>query len=263
MMRALWTAGTGMRAQQSNLDVISNNLANVNTTGFKKQRAEFEDLMYQTERQPCMTSSGNNNMLPTGVQLGHGVRLTATARDFSQGNFQSTSNAMDMVIEGDGFFQITMPDGTLAYTRNGAFKPDGNGNVVTSEGYLLEPAIQVPEGSTDFGVSRDGIVTITPAGQTTPQEIGQITIARFINNAGLKSIGKNLYTETVASGAPVVGNPGDNNSGTIVTNFVEMSNVQVVDEMVNMIVAQRAYEMNSKAVTTADSMLEVAAGLKR
>ena len=262
MMRALWTAGTGMRAQQSNLDVISNNLANVNTTGFKKQRAEFEDLMYQTERQPGMTSSGNNNMLPTGIQMGHGVRLTATARDFSQGNFQSTSNAMDMVIEGDGFFQITMPDGTLAYTRNGAFKLDGNGNVVTSEGYLLEPAIQVSEGDTDFGVSRDGKVTVTDS-KGKIKDLGDIVIARFINNAGLKSIGKNLYTETVASGAPATGQPGENNAGTIVTNFVEMSNVQVVDEMVNMIVAQRAYEMNSKAVTTADSMLEVAAGLKR
>lgn len=263
MMRALWTAGTGMRAQQSNLDVISNNLANVNTTGFKKQRAEFEDLMYQTERQPGMTSSGNNNMLPTGVQMGHGVRLTATARDFSQGNFQATSSAMDMVIEGDGFFQITMPDGTTAYTRNGAFKVDGSGNVVTSEGYLLEPAITLDPGDTDFGVSRDGKVSVLKEGAKAPEVIGEITIARFVNNAGLKSIGKNLYTETVASGTPTVVTPGESNSGTIVTNFVEMSNVQVVDEMVNMIVAQRAYEMNSKAVTTADSMLEVAAGLKR
>ena len=263
MMRALWTAGTGMRAQQTNLDVISNNLANVNTTGFKKQRAEFEDLMYQTERQPGMTSSNNNNMLPTGVQLGHGVRLTATARDFSQGNFQATSSPMDMVIQGDGFFQITMPDGTLAYTRNGSFKVDGNGSLVTSEGYLLEPAITILSTDTDFGVSSDGQVSVVHEGAKDSEVIGQITIARFINNAGLKSIGKNLYTETVASGAPVVVNPGDSNSGTIVTNFVEMSNVQVVDEMVNMIVAQRAYEMNSKAVTTADSMLEVAAGLKR
>lgn len=262
MMRALWTAGTGMRAQQSNLDVISNNLANVNTTGFKKQRAEFEDLMYQMERQPGMTSSGNDNMLPTGVQMGHGVRLTATARDFSQGNFQSTSNSMDMVIEGDGFFQITMPDGTLAYTRNGAFKPDGSGNVVTSEGYLLEPAIRLEDGDTNFGVSRDGKVTVTDKKGDVVNR-GEIILARFINNAGLKSIGKNLFTETVASGGPVQGTPGEDNAGTIVTNFVEMSNVQVVDEMVNMIVAQRAYEMNSKAVTTADSMLEVAAGLKR
>ena len=262
MMRALWTAGMGMRAQQSNLDVISNNLANVNTTGFKKQRAEFEDLMYQMERQPGMTSSGNDNMLPTGVQMGHGVRLTATARDFSQGNFQSTSNSMDMVIEGDGFFQITMPDGTLAYTRNGAFKPDGSGNVVTSEGYLLEPAIRLEDGDTNFGVSRDGKVTVTDKKGDVVNR-GEIILARFINNAGLKSIGKNLFTETVASGGPVQGTPGEDNAGTIVTNFVEMSNVQVVDEMVNMIVAQRAYEMNSKAVTTADSMLEVAAGLKR
>lgn len=263
MMRALWTAGTGMRAQQDNMDVISNNLANVNTTGFKRQRAEFEDLVYQTIRQPGMTSSGNNTMLPTGVQMGHGVRLVATQRNFTQGNFQSTGNAMDMVIEGDGFFQITMPDGSLAYTRNGAFKVDGNGNVVTSEGYLLEPAIQIPEGSTNFGVSQAGIVTVTPAGQSTPEEIGQITIARFINNSGLNSVGHNLYTETVASGAPVVTNPGDNSAGTIVTGFVEMSNVQVVDEMVNMIIAQRAYEVNSKAVTTSDEMLGIANGLKR
>jgi len=260
MMRALWTAGTGMVAQQANLDNISNNLANVQTTGFKKSRTDFQDLMYQTMRQ-AGAASGSDTKLPTGVQLGHGVRLVATQKIHLQGNFQNTGNDFDLAIEGDGFFQITMADGTLAYTRDGSFKRDSQGRIVTSEGYPLDPEITVPENTTGVTVSAGGLVTAsTPEGN---QELGQITLARFVNPAGLESIGRNLLKETEASGAPVVGNPGEDSAGTLVQQYLEMSNVQVVEEMVNMIVAQRAYEINSKAIQTADEMLGQAATLKR
>lgn len=262
MMRALWTASTGMVAQQANIDVISNNLANVNTTGFKKSRTDFQDLMYQTIRQ-AGAASGPDTMIPTGIQMGHGVRQVATQKMYTQGNFQQTGNDLDISIEGEGFFQITMPDGTLAYTRDGSFKKDGDGRVVTSEGYLLEPAITIPAEATGITISVDGQVTVTISGQTTPQNVGQIQIARFVNPSGLDSIGRNLTRETAASGAPVVSNPGEDGAGTFTQKYLEMSNVQVVEEMVNMIVAQRAYEVNSKAIQTADSMLEQAANLKR
>lgn len=260
MIRALWTAGTGMGAQQSNLDVISNNLANVNTTGFKKSRSDFQDLMYQTLRQAGATT-GPDTQLPSGIQIGHGVRQVATQKLYGQGNFQNTGSDFDIAIAGEGFFQINMPDGTLAYTRDGSFKKDGQGRIVTSEGYPLEPAITVPENATRITISSDGRVTATvPAGT---EDLGQITIARFVNPAGLESLGQNLVKETTASGAAVVGNPGDEGAGTLVHQYLEMSNVQVVEEMVNMIVAQRAYEVNSKAIQTADDMLERAANLKR
>lgn len=260
MMRALWTAGSGMVAQQGNIDNISNNLANVNTTGFKKSRIDFQDLMYQTIRQAGATS-GPDTQIPSGLQMGHGVRQVATQKIFTQGNFQQTGNSLDVAIEGDGFFQITMPDGTTAYTRDGAFKKDSQGRMTTSEGYPLFPAITIPQEATDFNVSSDGLVTATtPAGQ---QDLGQLTIVRFINPAGLDAIGRNLLKETAASGAPVVSNPGTDGAGTLVQRYLEMSNVQVVEEMVNMIVAQRAYEINSKAITTSDQMLEQAANLKR
>lgn len=262
MMRALWTAASGMAAQQSNVDVISNNLANVNTTGFKKSRNDFEDLMYQTIRQSG-SATGADTQLPTGVQIGHGVRLVATQKVYTEGNFQTTGNALDMAIEGDGFFQVNMPDGTIAYTRDGSFKKDSTGRIVTSEGYPIEPAITIPEGGTKVAVSADGRVTAMLPGDTTPQDLGQIQLATFVNPAGLDSMGKNLLKETAASGAPVVGSPGENSTGTLVQDTLEMSNVQVVDEMVNMIVAQRAYELNSKAITTCDTMLEQAAQLKR
>lgn len=262
MMRALWTAGTGMVAQQSNIDTISNNLANVSTTGFKKGRTEFADLMYQTIRQAGSTT-GPDNQLPTGIQMGHGVRQVATQKIYTEGSLQQTGNPLDMAIEGDGFFKITMPDGTAAYTRDGAFKKDGQGRVVTSEGYYLEPNIQIPANATDLSVSADGRVTAKIAGQTAVQDLGQLQITRFVNPAGLNSIGRNLLVETEASGAPVDGNPGEDGAGTIASQFVEMSNVQVVEEMVNMIVAQRAYEVNSKAITTSDEMLQQAANLKR
>lgn len=260
MIRALWTAGTGMVAQQTNLDVISNNLANVNTTGFKKSRAEFQDLMYQTLR-AAGAATGPDTQVPSPTQIGHGARLVATQKINLPGSFQNTGNDYDIAIENEGFFQITMQDGTLAYTRDGSFKKDSQGRVVTSEGYVLEPAITVPDNATGITVSSDGRVTAsTPAGD---QDLGQITLARFVNPAGLESIGHNLLRETTASGAPIVNNPGTDGTGTLMQQYVEMSNVQVVEEMVNMIVAQRAYEVNSKAIQTADDMLEKAASLKR
>lgn len=260
MMRALWTAGTGMVAQQGNIDNISNNLANVNTTGFKKTRLDFQDLMYQTIRQ-AGAASGQDTQIPTGLQMGHGVRQVATQKIYTQGNFQATGNSLDVAIEGDGFFQITMPDGTVAYTRDGAFKKDSQGRMCTSDGFLLEPQITIPQEATDFTISSEGRVTATTtAGQ---QDLGEITLARFINPSGLESIGRNLLKETEASGVPMVTNPGADGAGTLAQKYLEMSNVQVVDEMVNMIVAQRAYETNSKAITTADEMLGQAANLKR
>ena len=262
MMRALWTAGSGMVAQQANIDVISNNLSNVNTTGFKKSRSDFQDLMYQTVRQPGATS-GADAQIPTGIQIGHGVRQVATQKLYTVGNFQSTGNPLDMAIEGDGFFQINMPDGTIAYTRDGSFKLDSQGRLVTAEGYQLEPQIAIPQGATSIEIAADGTVSATLPDNNTPQELGQIQLVRFINPAGLESMGRNLLKETNASGAPTASNPGQDGAGTIVQRYLEMSNVQVVDEMVNMIVAQRAYEMNSKAITTSDEMLGIAAGLKR
>ncbi|MBP2659598.1 MAG: flagellar basal-body rod protein FlgG [Firmicutes bacterium] len=262
MMRSLWTAASGMVAQQANIDVVSNNLANVNTTGFKKSRSDFEDLMYQTMRQSG-TATGADTQLPTGIQLGSGVRQVATQKIYTEGSFQSTGNELDMAIEGDGFFQVTMSDGTINYTRDGAFKRDEQGRMVTSEGYPLEPAITIPEGSSNIAVSSDGRVSATLAGQTAAQELGQIQLVKFVNPAGLDSVGHNLLKETAASGTPVASDPGVDGTGTVMQKYLEMSNVQIVDEMVNMIVAQRAYEINSKAITTSDEMLEQAANLKR
>ena len=263
MMRSLWTAATGMKGQQVNLDVISNNIANVNTAGFKKYRVDFQDLMYQTMRAAGTVTGDDNNQVPTGVHLGHGTKVAATQRVYIQGNFQETGNDLDMVIQNAGFFQITMPDGTLAYTRDGSFKTDETGRMVTSDGYVLEPAITLPEDYTSITISPDGRVSVTVPGQNAPDEIGQIELARFINPAGLEAIGQNLYIETAASGEPVVGAPGEDGIGNIVQRYLEMSNVQLVEEMVNMIVCQRAYEINGKAVTTSDEMLQTAVGLKR
>ncbi|MBP2649966.1 MAG: flgG 2 [Firmicutes bacterium] len=262
MMRALWTAGSGMMAQQANIDVVSNNLANVNTSGFKKSRIDFADLMYQTIRQ-AGASTGAGTQLPTGIQMGHGVRQVATQKILTEGSFQQTGNALDMAIEGDGFFQITTPDGTIAYTRDGSFKRDSQGRIVNSEGYPLEPQITIPQNATNISISSDGIVSAAIPGQAAAQEIGQLQIARFVNPAGLDSVGRNLLIETSASGAPTVSNPGGDGAGTLAQQYLEMSNVQVVEEMVNMIVAQRAYEINSKAITTADEMLGQAANLRR
>jgi flagellar basal-body rod protein FlgG len=264
MMRALWTAATGMGTQQSHMDVIANNLANVNTTGFKKQRAEFEDLMYQTLRQ-AGAPSGANTQYPGGMQMGEGSRLSATNRIFTQGSTESTDNPTDVMVAGEGFLQITMPDGTLAYTRDGSLKLDSNRRLVTTEGYPLEPEIYIPQNapSNTITISSDGRVSAMASGTTTPDEVGQITLAQFVNPSGLMSIGNNLFQQSVASGDPIVGNPGDDGAGTLVQSSLEMSNVQIAEEMVNMIIAQRAYETNSKAITTSDSMMEVANGLKR
>ena len=262
MIRSLWIAKTGLEAQQTQMDVIANNLANVSTTGFKKMRTEFQDLIYQTVRQAGATT-GNDNMLPTGVQMGHGARQVATQHIFTQGSLQSTGNSLDVAIQGDGFFQVTMPDGTLGYTRDGSFKKDAQGRIVTAEGYFLEPQITIPTNATEVTISAEGVVTATIPNQTTPQNLGQLELARFVNAAGLDSIGGNLLKESAASGTPTVGNPGTDGAGTLVQKYVEMSNVQVVEEMVNMIVAQRAYEINAKAVTTSDEMLSTANTMKR
>ena len=262
MMRALWTAGSGMLTQQTNVDTIANNLSNVNTIGFKKMRAEFEDLLYQTIRE-AGAASAQGRELPTGLQVGHGSRTVATTKIFTQGDFQQTDNPLDLVIEGDGFFQIMMPDGTIRYTRNGAFKLDSEGRMVTSEGFYLEPEITIPEGAIEIIVSQDGLVSVLMPGEISPQEIGQIELARFINPAGLINDGKGLYRQSVASGVPLVATPGTEGSGTIIQRYLEMSNVKVVEEMINMIVAQRAYEINSKAVQASDEMLQTANNLRR
>jgi len=262
MFRALWTAASGMTAQQTNIDNIANNLANVNNIGFKKCRIHFEDLLYQ-EMRPAggPTAAGINH--PTGVQIGLGTKVVATEKIFGQGNFQQTGNQLDIAIEGDGFFQVTMPDGTIGYTRNGSFKLDSNGNIVTAEGYLLEPAISVPENATSIIIGQDGTVSVTIPGDTNPTELGQIELARFINPSGLKNIGRNLYQPTAASGEAVTGAPGADAFGTVVQGILEMSNVNVAEEMVNMITGQRAYELNSKAIQTSDEMLQVVNNLKR
>ena len=255
MIRSLWIAKTGLEAQQTNMDVISNNLANVSTNGFKRQRAVFEDLLYQTLRQPGAQSS-EQTTIPSGLQLGTGVRPVATERIHSQGGMTQTNSSKDVAIEGQGFFQVQMPDGSTAYTRDGSFQSDQNGQLVTSSGYAIQPAITLPQDAGTLTIGTDGIVSVTTAGQTAPQQVGQLTLATFINDSGLESIGENLYRETQASGAPNESTPGLNGSGTLKQRFVETSNVNVAEELVNMIQTQRAYEINSKAVSTSDQMLQ-------
>lgn len=262
MMRSLWTAGSGMLAQQINIDNIANNLANVNTTGYKKSRVDFQDLLYQTVRS-AGTPIIQGTQVPTGIQIGHGVRPVSTQKMFTQGEFKPTDGPLDVNIEGDGFFQVLMPDGSVAYTRDGAFKRDGEGRVVTSDGFPISPEVIIPEDATDISISTDGNISVKIKGQDTPQSIGQIELVRFINSAGLKSIGRNLYKITAASGEPIIGTPGLDGFGTLAHGYLEMSNVQVVEEMVSMIVAQRAYEVNSKAIQAADEMLQTANNLRR
>ncbi len=262
MIRGLWTASTGMQAQQLNIDVIANNLANVNTSGFKKSRPDFQDLMYQTIIQ-AGTTSGVGNEIPTGIQVGLGTRPVAVQKIFTQGDYQETGNDLDIAIEGDGFFQVLQPDGTTSYTRAGAFKLDSTGAMVTSDGYPLQPAITIPTDTTAVTITDDGTVSVLQAGQTASTQVGTIELASFSNPAGLKAIGKNLFLETDASGAVVLGTAGTDGLGTISQGFLEMSNVSVVEEMVNMIVGQRAYEVNSKAIQTADEMLQTANNVKR
>ncbi len=262
MVRSLYTAATGMSAQQMNIDNIANNLANVNTQAFKKSRIIFEDLMYQ-EVKAAGSLTATGLVHPTGIQQGLGVNTVAIEKIFSQGSYQYTQNPLDVAIEGDGFFQITLPDGTIGYTRQGAFENDGNGNVVTPQGYYLFPGITLPENAQELSISVDGVVSVYVPGETEETELGQIELARFINPAGLKSIGGNLYVETAASGAAQVAVPGEDGFGSLRQFFLEISNVSMVDDMVNMITAQRAYEMNSKAIQTSDEMLQIVNGLKR
>lgn len=254
MIRSLWISKTGLEAQQTQMDVISHNLANVSTNGFKRQRAVFEDLLYQTLRQPGAQSSQQTEV-PSGLQIGTGVQPIATERIFTQGNLQQTGNALDVAIQGDGFFQVLLPDGTTAYTRDGAFQLNSQGQLVTSSGYEIQPAITMPANVVSITIAKDGIVSALQAGSSAPVQIGQLQLATFVNYAGLQSRGENLYLETAASGAPQINAPGSNSAGMLNQNYVETSNVNVVEELVNMIQTQRAYEINSKSIQTSDQML--------
>jgi flagellar basal-body rod protein FlgG len=255
MMRSLWISKTGLDAQQTQLDVVSNNLANVGTTGFKRQRGVFEDLLYQTLRQPGAQSS-QQTTIPTGLQIGTGVRAVATARIFAQGNLNQTNNPMDVAINGQGFFQVLMPDGSAAFTRDGAFQVDAQGQIVTSNGYPLQPTLTVPANASTVTIGQDGTVSVRVPGQASPQSVGTIQLTNFVNPAGLQALGSNLFGETAASGTPSASAPGTNGVGQVSQGFLETSNVNIVEELVNMIQTQRAYEINSKAIQTSDQMLQ-------
>ena len=253
--RSLSIAATGMQAQQTQMDVISNNLANVSTTGFKRATAVFEDLMYQNLRQAGGNTTEQTE-LPTGLQIGLGVRTVATARTYTQGSMQQSSNSLDVAINGNGFFQVEMPDGTTGYTRDGSFKVNSQGQLVTSSGYRVLPGVTVPAGAKSITIGQDGAATATVAPNPLAQPIGSITLANFINPAGLDPLGQNLFAETVASGNPITGEPGSEGMGQVMQGYLENSNVNVVQELVSMIQTQRAYEMNSKAIQTTDQMLQ-------
>jgi flagellar basal-body rod protein FlgG len=255
MPRALWTGASGMIAQQTSVDVIANNIANVNTTGFKRERVNFQDIFYDVQTAPG-TKAGDQGRNPTGTQIGHGVKLSSTPRIFTPGNIEITGIDTDMGIEGDGFFTVSMPDGTLAYTRAGDFRPDGDGNLVTPDGYYLEPRINIPNEATSVSIGTTGIVTVVA--NNTQQDVGTISLTRFRNPAGLIATGRNLFVETVASGAPQQGEAGSAGLGTIRSGALEKGNVEIVTELVNLIVAQRAYELNSRSITTSDQMLQTA-----
>jgi flagellar basal-body rod protein FlgG len=255
LIRSLWISKTGLDAQQTQMDVIANNLANVGTNGFKRSRAVFEDLLYQTLRQPGAQSS-QQTQLPSGLQLGTGVRPVTTERIFTQGNLQQTGNSKDVAIQGQGFFQVLRPDGSTAYTRDGSFQTDFQGQLVTSSGYFIQPAVAIPPNSQSITIGRDGTVSVTTPESTVPVQVGTVQVATFINPAGLQSVGENLYIETASSGTPNITNPGADGAGVLNQGYVETSNVNVVEELVNMIQTQRAYEINSKSVQTSDQMLQ-------
>jgi len=255
MIRSLWVAKTGLEAQQLNVDVISNNLAKVSTNGYKRQRPVFEDLLHQQLRQPGAQTS-QLTQVASGLQLGTGVRPVATVRLFINGSLQQTNNPLDIAINGQGFFQILLPDGTNGYTRDGSFQLDNNGQMVTSSGYALQPAITLPSNTVNVTIGNDGTVSVTQAGSSTPVQVGTIQIANFINPAGLQSRGENLYLETAASGPPQIDNPGLNGLGTLNQSSVETSNVSVTEELVNLITAQRAFEINSRSIQASDEMLQ-------
>jgi len=256
MMRSLYTAASGMEGQQYNMDTISNNLANVDTQGFKSNQARFQDLVYQQIQAPGAPVGAS--IVPVGQQVGLGVKVSDSEKVFTQGSLVQTSNNLDVAVEGDGFFQITLPDGTTGYTRDGSFKEDANGSIVTAEGYFVQPQITIPQNAISVSIAPDGTVTAQVPGSVQPQTLGQLQLARFVNNAGLSPSGDNYYLETAASGPPIVTTPGLNGAGTLEDGYLENSNVSVVNEMVNMIVSQRAYEANSKAVGAADNMLQTA-----
>ncbi len=262
MMRALYSSATGMMAQQLNMDVISNNLANVNTVGFKRSRADFQDLLYQ-EIRPAGTTVAEGAQAPTGLEVGLGVKPGATETLFDQGTFQNTGNPLDVAIEGEGFFKVLLPDGTSGYSRDGAFKRDSQGKMVNSDGMAVQPEITIPADAVNVSVGKDGTVSVTRGTSIAPETVGKITLTRFSNPAGLEHIGGNNFKETPASGTPTDGTAGQEGFGTLAGGTLEMSNVQIVQEMVNMIVAQRAYEVNSKAIQTSDEMLSTANQLRR
>lgn len=255
MIRSLWIAKTGLDAQQTQLDITSNNLANVSTTGFKRSRAVFEDLMYQTLRQPGAKSSQQTD-IPEGLQIGTGVRPISSVRVHTQGNLQQTGNQFDVAINGQGFLQVQMPDGTNAFTRDGSLHMDAQGQLVTSNGFPISPAVTLPPNTQSVTIAQDGTISATLQGSAIPQQVGSLQLANFINAAGLQAIGQNLYVETAASGTPSSGTPGTNGLGLLSQGYVETSNVNVVEELVNMIQTQRAYEINSKAITTSDQILQ-------
>jgi flagellar basal-body rod protein FlgG len=261
-MRSLSTGATGMMAQQLNVEVISNNIANMSTTGFKRQRAEFQDLLYQNMRRPGSTSSDANTIVPSGIQIGVGVRTAGVYRIHEQGNLTTTGNTYDLAISGKGYFQVTLPSGETSYTRAGSFQVNAQGQIVTVDGYLLNPAITVPQGALSVNIDATGIVEARIAGQTNAQQLGQIQLATFVNEAGLEATGDNLYLETAASGQPTVGNPNAVGFGVLRQGYVETSNVNPVQEITNLITAQRAYEMNSKIITASDEMLQTATRLR-
>jgi len=261
-MRSMDIAGTGMQAQQTNVEVISNNIANMTTTGFKRRRAEFQDLIYQNLRRVGSNSSDTGSVVPSGAQVGLGVKTAAIYRINAQGNLQQTSNTLDMAIQGHGYFQVTMPTGETAYTRDGTFGLAPDGTIVTADGHTVQPGLQIPSAATDVTVNSSGQVQVTLQGQTAPQTVGQLQIAVFANEAGLESQGDNLFLQTSASGAPVAGNPGAQGFGTVMQGFVESSNVNVVSEITSLITAQRAYEMNSKVISASDEMMSTLTNLR-
>jgi len=258
----MYTASTGMEAQQLYMDTISHNLSNVNTNGYKRQKMEFQDLMYQTLREPGVRNL-EGSMAPSGIEVGLGVKPAATQRIFLQGSLNQTGNELDLAIQGEGFFQIMLPDGTTAYSRDGQFKLSSDGSIVTSNGFYCYPQLTIPEGSQELTIAADGQVHVKLPGDQTSTEIGQIELVRFINPSGLKAIGNNLFTGSEASGEPIVCMPGEENAGTIAQGYVEASNVEIVGEMVNMISAQRAYEIISKAIQVSEDMLQIANNLRR
>ncbi len=261
MIRALFTAATGMEAEQTKIDNIAHNMANVNTAGYKRGRVDFQDLLYETIKMPGLTAFLGSEV-PTGIQIGQGTRVVAINKIHSQGGFHETQNELDLAVEGDGLFQITLPDGTIAYTRSGSFKINSTGTIVNSDGYAMDPAVTIPDDTLRINIGSDGTVSVLTAGTETPTEVGNIELVKFINPSGLRAVGRNLFLPTQASGTPTPGTPGETGLGTIAQGFLENSNVNIAEEMINMIIAQRAYETNSKVIQTANDMLQTANQLR-